>query len=236
MTAAANSKRGGAPTAGLDGAVVGHERHGRPSTVAVPVMTPSAGRSLCSALAKRPSSTKLPPSTSRRMRSRAKSLPASAFFSWALDAPPCLMRSISEWYDSGCMGTSRWMLQHMRCWKDEGSFRTPYAAHVTAIRSGLGAHLRHLFCGLPALPHGAAAPAGPGREPGGERPLHEPVHRRQRPGRALHGPAGRPGGTPPPGDHGGPAFCDFPGAYSLLPIAGASTSWLCPTALSGRGC
>ncbi len=70
---------------------------GRPATTAVPVMTPSAGRSFARALAKRPSSTKLPSSTSRAMRSRAKSLPASAFFSWALAAPPLRMRSTSEW-------------------------------------------------------------------------------------------------------------------------------------------
>ncbi len=57
-------------------------RHtGRPSIVAVPVTTPSAGRSPATTFANRPSSTKDPSSTSNRNRSRAKSLPRAAFAS-----------------------------------------------------------------------------------------------------------------------------------------------------------
>ncbi len=53
----------------------------RPPTRAVPVTTPSAGRSEARLFAKRPSSTKEPSSTRRRIRSRAKSFPWAAFFS-----------------------------------------------------------------------------------------------------------------------------------------------------------
>ena len=55
---------------------------GRPSMCAMPVTTPSAGRSPASALANNPSSTNEPSSTSSRIRSRANSLPFSAFASW----------------------------------------------------------------------------------------------------------------------------------------------------------
>ena len=51
---------------------------GRPPTVAVPVITPSAGSPSASTLAKAPSSVKLPSSTSRAIRSRANSLPWAA--------------------------------------------------------------------------------------------------------------------------------------------------------------
>ena len=43
---------------------------GRPSTIPRPVTTPSAGSPVAMALANRPSSTKLPSSKSRAMRSR----------------------------------------------------------------------------------------------------------------------------------------------------------------------
>ena len=52
---------------------------GRPSIVAAPVTTPSAGRSPAVTLANTPSSTNEPSSTSRRTRSRANSLPFAAF-------------------------------------------------------------------------------------------------------------------------------------------------------------
>ena len=55
---------------------------GRPSIVAVPVTTPSAGRSAARALANAPSSVKEPSSTSRRTRSRAKALPLAALAWW----------------------------------------------------------------------------------------------------------------------------------------------------------
>ena len=51
---------------------------GRPPTVAVPVITPSAGSPSARTLAKAPSSVKLPSSTSRAIRSRANSLPWAA--------------------------------------------------------------------------------------------------------------------------------------------------------------
>ena len=51
----------------------------RPSTLANPVITPSAGSPSASAFANSPSSTNDPSSTSRAMRSRAKSLPLAAF-------------------------------------------------------------------------------------------------------------------------------------------------------------
>ena len=51
---------------------------GRPPTVAVPVMTPSAGRSRAAAFAKTPSSAKLPSSVRSAIRSLANSLPALA--------------------------------------------------------------------------------------------------------------------------------------------------------------
>ena len=55
---------------------------GRPSMVAVPVMTPSAGSPLASTFANAPSSVKLPSSTSKPMRSLAKSLPCAAACWW----------------------------------------------------------------------------------------------------------------------------------------------------------
>ncbi len=51
---------------------------GRPSMVAVPVTTPSAGSSLASTLASTPSSVKLPPSTSMAIRYLTNSLPLVA--------------------------------------------------------------------------------------------------------------------------------------------------------------
>jgi hypothetical protein len=61
---------------------------GRPPTSAVPVMTPSAGSPSAVALAKIPSSAKLPGSVSSAMRSRAKSLPAASAALWYFGAPP----------------------------------------------------------------------------------------------------------------------------------------------------
>jgi hypothetical protein len=52
----------------------------RPATLPNPVITPSAGNSSASVLASVASSTKLSASVSRAMRSRANSLPYSAFF------------------------------------------------------------------------------------------------------------------------------------------------------------
>jgi hypothetical protein len=68
---------------------------GRPSTVAAPVTTPSAGRPSASALAYAPSSTKEPSSVSRRIRSRANSLPLPALAAWYFSAPPASMRARS---------------------------------------------------------------------------------------------------------------------------------------------
>src|SRR6185369_15492638 len=75
---------------------------GRPCTRPIPVTTPSAGRSGTPALAKRPSSTKsLAPSSHRSaMRSRQNSLPAAAFASWYLGAPPFLILSASAFSSS----------------------------------------------------------------------------------------------------------------------------------------
>jgi hypothetical protein len=69
---------------------------GRPPIVAVPVTTPSAGRSPASALAYAPSSTNDPASTSSRIRSRANSLPFLALASWYFGAPPRSMVSRSS--------------------------------------------------------------------------------------------------------------------------------------------
>src|SRR5438067_10454199 len=55
---------------------------GRPSTVASPVITPSAGKPSASALAYMPSSTNDPSSTSSATRSRANSLPRAALAAW----------------------------------------------------------------------------------------------------------------------------------------------------------
>src|SRR5215469_3198730 len=60
----------------------------RPSMVAVPVITPSAGSPSARTLAYRPSSVKLSSSVSSAIRSRANSLPAFAADSWYLGAPP----------------------------------------------------------------------------------------------------------------------------------------------------
>src|SRR5690348_16152506 len=60
----------------------------RPSMVAVPVITPSAGSPSARTLAYRPSSVKLSSSVSSAIRSRANSLPAFAAASWYLGAPP----------------------------------------------------------------------------------------------------------------------------------------------------
>src|SRR6266850_8276663 len=67
----------------------------RPPILPSPVITPSAGSSGSSALAKAPSSTKLSSSRSIRTRSRANSLPVSAFFWWYLGAPPFPIRASS---------------------------------------------------------------------------------------------------------------------------------------------
>src|SRR5438105_3331942 len=68
----------------------------RPPILPRPVITPSAGSSGSSALARVPSSRKLPSSSSRRTRSRANSLPLSAFFWWYLGAPPFSIRLSSS--------------------------------------------------------------------------------------------------------------------------------------------
>src|SRR5215469_11165987 len=65
----------------------------RPSMVAVPVITPSAGSPSAMTLAYRPSSVKLSSSVSSAIRSRANSLPAFAAASWYLGAPPRSMPS-----------------------------------------------------------------------------------------------------------------------------------------------
>src|SRR5450755_1169065 len=74
---------------------------GRPSIVAVPVMTPSAGSPSASTLANAPSSVKLPSSASSAIRSRANSLPAAAAASWYLAVPPCSIRARTA-ASSGC--------------------------------------------------------------------------------------------------------------------------------------
>src|SRR5277367_6205375 len=66
---------------------------GRPSTSAVPVITPSAGRPSARALAYRPSSVKLPSSTRPAIRARANSLPAAVADSWYRAAPPPSIRA-----------------------------------------------------------------------------------------------------------------------------------------------
>ena len=76
---------------------------GRPSTVAVPVTTPSAGRSPATTLAKVPSSTNEPSSTSRRTRSRANSLPLPALAWWYFSAPPRSTRARRSG-TGGCSG------------------------------------------------------------------------------------------------------------------------------------
>ena len=80
---------------------------GRPSTVAVPVITPSAGSPSASTFAYRPSSVKLPSSISSAIRSRANSLPAAAAASWYLPAPPCSTwaRSCARSECSATLGT-----------------------------------------------------------------------------------------------------------------------------------
>src|SRR5437763_1052436 len=65
----------------------------RPAIFPVPVTTPSAGKSGSWLLASSASSTKVPASTNRAMRSRAKSFPCSAFFWWYFGAPPFSARS-----------------------------------------------------------------------------------------------------------------------------------------------
>src|SRR6266545_1459760 len=68
-------------------------RHtGRPSTVAAPVITPSAGSPSDNAFAWAPSSTNDPSSTSRATRSRANSLPLAWLAWWYFSAPPAWIR------------------------------------------------------------------------------------------------------------------------------------------------
>src|SRR3954469_3985740 len=102
---------------------------GRPATVAVPVMTPSAGRSPASTFAYKPSSTREPSSTSRATRSRANSLPLAALASWYLRAPPCstVVRRSARW---ACPGS---------CSRSEGvvTTRKP-ASRVAVCRKGVG--------------------------------------------------------------------------------------------------
>src|SRR5690606_6600173 len=77
---------------------------GRPSTVPTPVTTPSARRSSATALARRPSSTNEPGSTSRSMRSRTKSLPCFSSFSPPVARLPAAARSraaAASWRWSG---------------------------------------------------------------------------------------------------------------------------------------
>ncbi len=66
---------------------------GRPSTRAVPVITPSAGRPSARALAYRPSSVKLPSSARQAILDRANSLPAAAADWWYRGAPPRSIRA-----------------------------------------------------------------------------------------------------------------------------------------------
>src|ERR687895_1992128 len=66
---------------------------GRPPTWAIPVTTPSAPKPSCSQFARRASSTKVPESTSRAMRSRTGSFPCSADLSWWRCGPPPRARS-----------------------------------------------------------------------------------------------------------------------------------------------
>src|ERR1700722_2449887 len=69
---------------------------GRPSMVAVPVITPSAGSPLARTFANAPSSVKLPASTSSSIRSRANILPCAAACSWYLAAPPWLTLDLTS--------------------------------------------------------------------------------------------------------------------------------------------
>ena len=72
----------------------------RPSMVAVPVTTPSAGSPSAFTLAYIPSSTKEPGSTSRSMRSRANNFPRRALASWYFLAPPAFTCSASDFRSS----------------------------------------------------------------------------------------------------------------------------------------
>src|SRR5918995_6637409 len=67
---------------------------GRPSTRPTPVTTPSAGRSAARLFASRPSSTKLPSSSSRASRSRTNSFPWAASLSPTLCRLPARARSV----------------------------------------------------------------------------------------------------------------------------------------------
>ena len=88
----------------------------RPPTLPRPVITPSAGNSASSALAKAPSSMKLSGSTSMRTRSRANSFPASAFFWWYLAAPPFAIRASSAVsLSSNGMAGGACSRKHSRC-------------------------------------------------------------------------------------------------------------------------
>src|SRR5579863_2134736 len=101
----------------------------RPLIVAVPVMTPSAGRPSARALANRPSSVKLPSSVSRAIRSRANSLPAAAADSWYLRAPPRSMPARTS-ARSECSATRGLY---------PGPAPEPFAHRVQPARPGLGA-------------------------------------------------------------------------------------------------
>jgi hypothetical protein len=66
---------------------------GRPPTLAMPVITPSAPKPSCSQFASSASSTNESASTSRATRSRTGSLPWSFDFSWWRSGPPPRARS-----------------------------------------------------------------------------------------------------------------------------------------------
>src|SRR6516162_1625770 len=106
---------------------------GLPSTVAVPVTTPSAGSPSARTLAYRPSSVKLPSSVSRAIRSRANSLPAAAADSWYLRAPPRSMLARTS-ARSECSATRGLYLGPA-----PGRFPEPFAHRVEPARPGRGA-------------------------------------------------------------------------------------------------
>src|SRR5215469_9062978 len=101
----------------------------RPSMVAVPVITPSAGSPSARTLAYRPSSVKLSSSVSSAIRSRANSLPAFAAASWYLGAPPRSMPARTAGR-SECSATTGLYL---------GPAPDPFAHRVQPARPGLGA-------------------------------------------------------------------------------------------------
>src|SRR5687767_966143 len=115
----------------------------RPSIIAVPVTTPSAGRSGSLEFASFASSTNDPASTSFAMRSRAKSFPVSAFFWWYFGAPPFSTRARDSFSLESVDTPQLLGVPWSRIKRSRGGWRRLHACRGFHDARGLENELRH---------------------------------------------------------------------------------------------